>query len=126
MVSVLSQRQLNVTSLDDTSLTGTIDAGDGGFMLLTIAYTEGFSLEVDGEPCELLSVGDALCGVALGPGSHDVKLEYVPAGFTQSAFISAAGIVALGAVLLVQKLTARDAKKVTVVEEEVAQDEKKD
>ena len=126
MVSVLSQRQLNVTSLDDTSLTGTIDAGDGGFMLLTIAYTEGFSLEVDGEPCELLSVGDALCGVALGPGSHVVKLEYVPAGFTQSAFISAAGIVALGAVLLVQKLTARDAKKVTIVEEEVAQDEKKD
>ena len=66
-INTLSQRQLNVTHYDDTSLEGTVDAGEGGFLLLTIPYTEGFRLEVDGVQTELESVGDALCGVILRP-----------------------------------------------------------
>ena len=106
-MSELGSNQLNVTYYDDTTLTGNIDAGEGGVMLLTIAYTEGFSLTVDGEPAELLAVGDALCGVELGPGVHEIELKYVPAGFTQSLFISIAGVIALCAVVVVQKLISR-------------------
>lgn len=100
----LSQRQLNVMSYDDTSITGTIDAGNGGFMLLTVPYTEGFVLEVDGQETEIVSVQDALCGVNLDAGTHEIVLRYVPAGFTQSAFITLAGLIALAAVCLIKKL----------------------
>lgn len=111
-INTLSQRQLNVTHYDDTSLEGTVDAGEGGFLLLTIPYTEGFRLEVDGVQTELESVGDALCGVTLTAGTHEISLRYVPEGFTQAAFVTLAGVVAFAAVLLVSKLTS--GRKVTV------------
>lgn len=126
MIAELSQRQLDVTYCDDTTIRGTIDAGQGGTMLLTVAYSEGFSLKVDGVPSDLLSVGDALCGVNLGPGTHEIEISYVPAGFVQSAFVSAAGVIALVAVVLVQKLSACKVKSAVTVEEEVISDEKKD
>ncbi len=124
-IAQLGERQLSVTSYDDSSLTGTIDAGDGGFMLLTIPYTEGFVVEVDGQETELVSVQDALCGIDLGPGMHEVVIRYVPAGFTQSVFISLAGIVALIAVCVVRKLISKPAMAVAedaVAEEPVAEE----
>ena len=73
-------------------------------MLLTVPYTEGFVLEVDGQETEIVSVQDALCGVNLDAGTHEIVLRYVPAGFTQSAFITLAGLIALAAVCLIKKL----------------------
>lgn len=110
MVDTLSQRQLDVTYYDDTTLRGTIDAGEGGFMLMTIAYNNGFTVTVDGQEAELVPVGDALCGVYLEAGTHEITLKYMPEGFVQSAFITVAGIVALAAVVLIKKLNSKIAK----------------
>lgn len=106
VINTLNQRQLEVTHYDDTSLEGTVDAGEGGFLFLTIPYTDGFRLEVDGVPAELEPVADALCGVTLSAGVHEISLRYVPEGFTQSAFVSLAGLVAFAAVMIVSKLNA--------------------
>ncbi|MBP3811097.1 MAG: YfhO family protein [Clostridiales bacterium] len=120
-VNTLGSRQFEVTSYDDTSITGTIDAGEGGFMLLTIPYTEGFIAQVDGQEAELISVQDALCGIDLEEGTHEVVIRYVPAGFTQAAFISLAGIIALAAVCVVRKLVSKPAA--ALAEEQVAVEE---
>ena len=101
MVSTLGSNQLEVTAYDDTSLKGIIDAGDGGFMLLTIPYTEGFRAEADGNSVEIIPVQDALCGVFLSPGVHEISLEYNPRGFAAAALISAAGVGALLAVSMI-------------------------
>ena len=120
-ISELSQRQLNVTHYDDTSLTGTVDAGEGGFLLLTVPYAEGFSLEVDGVPTELEPVCDALCGVTLASGTHEISLKYRPEGFTQAAFVSLAGVLAFAAVIAVKKLTSRKTESVPAAEEDPQQ-----
>ena len=123
MVSELSEHELAVTYYDDTTLRGTVNAGEGGFLLLTVPYTEGFELTVDGVKTDLESVGDALCGVTLSAGVHEISLKYVPAGFTQSAFISLAGIIAFAAVLFIRKLTS---KVPVVVPEEPAEETSED
>ncbi len=109
MTEELSQRQLQVTYYDDTSLRGTIDAGPGGFMLLTVPYTDGFRVEVDGSPAELVSVQDALCGIRLEPGVHDISLKYTPPGFTGALLVSIAGVTAFAAVMVIRKLLVRSA-----------------
>ena len=120
-IAQLGQRQLTVTHYDDTSLEGTVDAGEGGFLLLTIPYAEGFTLEVDGVVTELESVGDALCGVTLTAGTHEISLRYVPEGFTQAAFVSLAGVVAFAAVMVISKLTS--SRKAVAVSEADAEGE---
>ncbi|MBP5181052.1 MAG: YfhO family protein [Clostridiales bacterium] len=104
MIDLLSQRQLNVTYYDDTSIHGTIDAGEGGFLFLTIPYTDGFTVTVDGEQGELVPVQDALCGIYLESGSHEIVLKYQPAAFVPSLIISIAGLLVLAAVITITKL----------------------
>lgn len=112
MIETLGSRQLQVTSYDDTSIEGTIDAGEGGFMLLTIPYTEGFTLEVDGVKTDLVSVSDALCGVELTPGAHDIRISYAPEGFVQSLFITLAGLVGLGAVYFIKRTGSKETEQI--------------
>ena len=98
MVEQFSDEGLNVTHYDDTSIEGTVTAKENGLLFLTIPYAEGFRLTVDGEEAELLPVQDALCAVLLSEGTHEIKLQYEPAGFKAAALISVAGLASLAAV----------------------------
>lgn len=88
MVDVLSSEQLEVTKYDDTSICGTITTENGGLMLMTVAYNDGYRLVVDGKKQDIVPVGNALVGVELTPGTHEIELYYVPAGFTEGLLIS--------------------------------------
>ena len=101
MVQEFADEGLNVTSYDDTSLEGTVTAKQNGLLFLTIPYAEGFTLTVDGQEAELLPVQDALCAVLLEKGTHEIKLQYTPAGFKLSALISLAGLASLAAVTVI-------------------------
>ena len=88
MLETLSDEQLEVTAYDSTSLSGHIDVKEDGFLFLSIPYSEGWSAEVDGKPSEIIPVQDALMGIDLDKGSHEIKLSYVPAGFREGMIIS--------------------------------------
>lgn len=122
MVNILSSRQLEVTSYTDTSLEGVVDAGQGGFLFLTIPYSEGFTLMVDGKNAELIPVQNALCGVYLDAGVHNISLKYQPRAFVPSLIISIVGLVIFGLVMLKSRLN-----KASVIEKkESSLDEKED
>lgn len=126
MISMLSQRQLSVSYYDDTTIKGSIDAGEGGLMLLTVPYTEGFTVTVDGEEASLVSVQDALCGVKLDSGTHEIVLKYKPAGFTGSLCISIAGVLMLAVVIAIRKINVAKPKDASVFVMEQENNEKED
>jgi hypothetical protein len=47
---------------------------------------------------EVMPADHAFRGIPLGPGRHRIRVEYVPAGWTASLWISGAALVALLAV----------------------------
>ena len=104
MVDILSRSQLDVYYYDDTTLKGKIDVKKEGFLLFTIPYTEGFTLYVDGKETELESVQDALCGVHIGEGEHDIVLEYYPASFRSSVIMSAGAFIAFILILIISHM----------------------
>ena len=117
MVEKLSDEQLEVTNYDATSLEGTVTAKEPGLLFLTIPYSEGWYAWVDGEESEITPVNDALMAIELGAGKHDIRIEYIPAGFKPGACITCASvfvIVLLAAVpAIVRK--ARSKKAVPAV-----------
>ena len=125
MVEQLSDEGLNVTHYDDTSIEGTVTAKENGLLFLSIPYAEGFKLTVDGEEAELLPVQDALCAVLLEKGTHEIKLQYEPAGIKEASLISVAGIASLAAVTVISsKLKKRKEKAaLAVVPAEVTSEE---
>ena len=93
MLATLGDEQLIVESYDSTSLTGHIDVKEDGLLFFSIPYAEGWTATVDGEEAEIVSVQDALMGIRLGAGHHDVKIAYVPAGFKEGLLVSVTSLL---------------------------------
>ena len=103
MLKVLGDEQLEVTSYDDTSLSGHIEAKEDGLLFLTIPYSEGWTAWVDGKEAEITPVQDALMGIKLTKGSHDITLKYTPKAFKEGTLIS---IVSLFLIVLISFVPA--------------------
>ncbi|MBQ2155803.1 MAG: YfhO family protein, partial [Clostridiales bacterium] len=73
MLEKFSDEQLFVTDYDTTSLSGHIDVKEDGLLFLSIPYAEGWSAVVDGENAEITPIQDALMGIRLKAGSHDIS-----------------------------------------------------
>lgn len=104
MLETLSDEQLEVTSYDSTSLNGKINVIEDGLLFLTIPYAEGWKAVVDGEEAQIVSIQDALMGIKLSKGSHEISLKYEPAGFKAGLMISAASIVIIIALISITSL----------------------
>ena len=95
MLEKLSDEQLEVTSYDATSLNGTVTAKEAGLLFLTIPYSEGWCAWVDGNKAEITPVNDALMAIKLDAGKHDIRIEYIPAGFKPGVCVTCASVVCI-------------------------------
>lgn len=95
----MADEQLDITEFKDTNIKGSITAKKDGVMFLSIPYEKGWSVYIDGEKAETFPVLNAMLGVKVAEGSHDIELKYSPEGFRTGLLISAAGL--LGTVALI-------------------------
>lgn len=111
MVQTFADEQLEVSSYDSTSLSGHIDVKEDGLMFMSIPYAEGWTATVDGKPAEIVSVQDALMGIKLVKGSHDVTIKYTPAGFKEGILISAVSVFFIALLFIIPAVSEKFKKK---------------
>lgn len=63
-----------------TDLIGTITAEEGQIMMTSIPSEPGWTVWVDGEKVEWVEIADAFVGVELTPGTHTVRMRFIPNG----------------------------------------------
>ena len=107
MLDTFADEQLVVSSYDSTSLSGHIDVKEDGLLFLTVPYAEGWTAEVDGRTAEIIPVQDALMGIRMDKGSHDVTLRYTPAGFRIGLMISAVSVFLIALLIIVPSVADR-------------------
>jgi len=107
MLEKFSDEQLFVTDYDTTSLSGHIDVKEDGLLFLSIPYAEGWSAVVDGENAEITPIQDALMGIRLKAGSHDISLKYTPAGFKAGLIISIVSVISIALIISVSFIISR-------------------
>lgn len=88
VVEKLSESQLEDVKAEGNHLTGTIQVKQAGTLLLTIPYSENWKLLVDGVEYETVCIGDALMGVDLPEGIHQIAMTYTPGGLGLGAALS--------------------------------------
>lgn len=111
MIEKFSDEQLNVTSYDSTSLSGHIEVKEDGLLFMSVPYAEGWSAVVDGNPAEIVSIQDALMGIKLEKGSHDVTIKYTPAGFKEGVMISAVSVFLIALMFIIPSVSEKLRKK---------------
>ena len=107
MLEKFSDEQLFVTEYDTTSMSGHIDVKEDGLLFLSIPYAEGWSAVVDGENAEITPIQDALMGIRLKAGSHDISLKYTPAGFKAGLIISIVSVISIALIISVSFIISR-------------------
>ena len=120
MLETLNDEQLEVTTYDTTSLSGHIDVKEDGLLFLTIPYAEGWTAEADGETVEIIPVQDALMGIKLCKGSHDITIRYTPAGFKEGLVISCVSVFFIAVIIAVSSIAGKIRKKKEIVTAEKA------
>jgi hypothetical protein len=91
-------------------LTLQVDAGNGGFIVLSEMWHAGWRASVNGESAPLFRANGIFQGIVLGPGRHDVVVRFAPAAFSWGVGISAFGIaLAIGLGLLTLRGSKRAA-----------------
>ncbi len=85
----LSACQMTDVQEKGSRVSGSIRADYAGTLLLTIPYDTGWKVFVDGEQTETYRVGEALTGLDLEPGEHEITMKFLPEGFRTGAILSA-------------------------------------
>ena len=73
---LLAASTLNLTEFTTTKISGTIDCNRSGVLYTSIPQNGNWFAEVDGEPVKTVAIGDAMVGVMLTEGEHEVVFLY--------------------------------------------------
>lgn len=104
--NILNSGAMNVTSFNDTQITGTVKSAGNSILYTSIPYDKGWSVKVDGKkvsPEDTVIIGDAFLAIKLKDGEHSVEFEFVPQGLVAGVCISAFGLMFLLLWMLVCK-----------------------
>jgi uncharacterized membrane protein YfhO len=94
----LKRGGIQMESWSDTGIAGTVEATPEKSVLFTsIPWDRGWQAWVDGERAETILLMDALTGVALPPGIHQVELRYRVPGLAPGLAVSGLSLGMLGA-----------------------------
>lgn len=117
----LASCQMEQVEEKGSSVTGVIHADRPGTLLLTMAYDEGWTVLVDGNETETYRVGEALTGIDISQGDHEIEMHYVPQGFETGALLSAVCVLLYLLSCLVERYFYKKAEKAR--EEEKSENE---
>jgi hypothetical protein len=75
--------------------------------VLSASYHGRWRATVDGKPAPTQMVAPSLVGVTVGPGTHTVVFVYEPVAGREYVGLLAVGLVALAALVVVDRRTSR-------------------
>lgn len=77
LVDEMQGRQMKIDSFSQTKIEGHIYVeNDTDIFMLSIPYSDGWTVEIDGEPVETFAVLDSLLAADISSGQHRIKLTY--------------------------------------------------
>ncbi|MBR5974885.1 MAG: YfhO family protein [Clostridiales bacterium] len=76
-------------------------------LITTIPYEEGWTVKVDGQKVQVVPYQDAFISIPIKSGHHHVELDFTPPGLLAGEILSAVGVIASAAVLLLIQRSAR-------------------
>ena len=79
-VLALSEEPLSQITCTSDGLSGTINAKEDGYLILSVPCEAGWQVYVDGEKTECETFADSMIAVPVSAGSHIIKMQYITHG----------------------------------------------
>ena len=104
---ILAQSTLELTKFTNTRVAGTISCDRDGLLYTSIPQNGNWSVKVDGEPVEIVLVGDVMAAVELTEGEHTVAFTYRSRAFALGWKISLVSAAIFGALVYLDRRKKR-------------------
>jgi uncharacterized membrane protein YfhO len=85
---VLSASTMELTEFSNTKVKGTINCNRDGLLYTSIPTNGFWKAEVDGEPAQIVKVGECMVGLELTEGQHTITFRYRNSAFRTGLLIS--------------------------------------
>lgn len=72
----LASGSSSTLNFSKNTVSGTYETENDSTVLLTVPYTDGWDLYVDGEKYDYSQIGDTFIGIDLSAGSHQIEMKY--------------------------------------------------
>ena len=79
---VLAASTLELTSFRNTDMQGTIHCDRNGILYTSIPQNGNWTATVDGKEAQIVTIGNAMVGLLLSEGDHEVRFTYQNKAFT--------------------------------------------
>lgn len=103
-IEALREDVLEDIKIDTNAITASYRADKDKVLCISIPYTEGWHLSVDGEERDPICVNSMFLGVVLNPGVHELSLVYETPHLREGACISAVGFLLFALLCLMVRL----------------------
>lgn len=104
----LMEDTMEIVEMKGDYVKGMVDAKQSGVLMTSIPYGKGFDVFVDGEKTECKAIADALIGVELEEGKHNVEFVYHTPYARIGALISLISVLVYILSFFVKKTQHRD------------------
>lgn len=93
-LQMLRQDSMQDVQVQDTQITGTVTAtAERPLLYLPVPYEKGWHAEIDGQKAEITEAMPGFLGLRLTPGTHTVRLRYLPQGFAAGCAVSTVSLL---------------------------------
>lgn len=75
-INNLRKNTLENISVESNHITGTIQADQDEILQISVPYSKGYTVYIDGKKTESFSSGVAYLGVKVAKGNHSVEIRY--------------------------------------------------
>ncbi len=96
---ILNASTLKLTDFSTTRVEGTIDCDRDGVLYTSIPDDGNWKATVDGKEADIVLIGDAMVGLKLNKGSHEIVFVYENDAFTYGTLITVACLLAFLALI---------------------------
>ena len=107
-IEKLKKTQFKDMKIDGNNISGKINNDKNGILQLSIPYSSGWKVFVDGKEQELLNVNTAFIGVELDAGEHNVEFKYTTPGLNLGIIISIIGFALFIGIIIYERKRIKD------------------
>ena len=79
---VLNASTLELLSFENTHIEGTVNCDRDGVLYTSIPQDGNWTATVDGQPAQIVLIGDAMIGLLLSEGYHEISFTYQNKAFS--------------------------------------------
>lgn len=96
---LLHNNNMDVSDYSSNEISGTINLDSQSLLMITIPFSDGWTIYDNGKPTDSFEVCGAFTGIELEPGNHHIYMKYRPKGISLGLVISIVSLIVLTGIM---------------------------